>query len=190
MKRANRVKPAFIALSAAIYAFTVLEGTLNVNTAEKGLILAPKEAVQQELESVRVVSKRVDREKVLKSFFSKLNSPLEPHSKKFVEIADTYGLDYRLLPAISCMESTCGKRMIPESYNPFGWGIYGNTYVSFVSFDEAIETVGRELTENYIMRGLDTPSKIAPVYTPPNHTNWLNGVNYFIGVIQSLEEQI
>jgi len=88
------------------------------------------------------------------------------------------------------MESTCGKRIIPGSYNPFGWGIHGNTVTSFASYDEAIEEVGRGLAENYVSRGFETPVEIAPIYTPPNHVNWLNGVNYFFSKMQTLEGQI
>ncbi|HQG58540.1 MAG TPA: hypothetical protein PLM44_01750, partial [bacterium] len=80
---------------------------------------------------------------------------------------------------------SCGKRLIPESFNPFGWGIYGRNVIYFKSFDEAIEVVGKELAEKYITKGLNTPEKIAPVYTPPNPVNWKNGVNFFISKIKT-----
>jgi len=84
------------------------------------------------------------------------------------------------------MESSCGKYLIEGSYNPFGWGIYGTNAIYFEDYDEAIETVGKGLKDNYLSRGFDTPQKIAPVYTPPNHVNWLNGVTYFMNSIENI----
>ena len=95
--------------------------------------------------------------RALEAFFEKYKSPLKPHAETFVDVADKYGIEYTLLPAISCMESTCGKFMIPQTYNPFGWGIYGTNYIAFKSFDEAIEVVGSVLpfkTNNYVVENL------------------------------------
>lgn len=130
--------------------------------------------------------KRVDREEVLEIFFERYNSPLKPNAETFVDVADKYGIDYRLLPAISCMESTCGKFLIEDSYNPFGWGVYGNTYIDFDSYDEAIKVVGEGLNKNYFSKGYDTLKEIAPIYTPPNSTNWYRGVKFFTNEIDKI----
>jgi len=45
------------------------------------------------------------------------------------------------------------------------------------------------LAENYVSKGFDTPREIAPIYTPPNHVNWLNGVNYFYSRMETLQGQ-
>ena len=127
------------------------------------------------------------RVETLEVFFESYDSPLKEHSETFVEVAEKYDLDYRLLPSISCMESSCGKRLLPESYNPFGWGIYGNNAIYFKDYDEAIETVGKGIKDNYVDKGLDSIDKMAPVYTPPNHVKWLNGVRYFYNEIDQHE---
>jgi len=62
--------------------------------------------------------------------------------------------------------------------------VHGNSAIYFESFDDAIETVGKGISEKYVSRGLDTPEKMAPVYTPPNSINWKNGVNFFISKIE------
>lgn len=125
--------------------------------------------------------KKVDRAEILRSFLEKYNSPLVENAETFIEAADRYNIDFRILPAISCMESTCGKALIPDSYNPFGWGVYGNgSYIAFNDYDEAIHVVAEGLNTIYFSKGLNTLEKIAPVYTPPNHKKWLLGVNYFI----------
>jgi len=129
---------------------------------------------------------QVDRVEVLEKFLEKYDSPLVGEAETFVEIADEKGLDYRLLPAISCMESTCGHFLIPETYNAWGWGIYGNNVISFTSWRDGIETVGEGIAKNYTRRGLDTPEKMAPVYTPPNHVNWKNGVRFFMNQMDEI----
>ncbi len=123
--------------------------------------------------------KTVDRVAILENFFDKYNSPLKGNAETFVKVADEYGIDYKLLPSISCMESTCGKFLIEGSHNPFGWGVYGNQYIAFENYDEAIQTVGEGLHKNYFSKGLDTTYEIAPVYTPPNSHNWYRGVSWF-----------
>jgi hypothetical protein len=145
----------------------------------------------QTYEEVPLVNK-IDQVKLkkigtLKAFFTKYKSPLKDHSAKFVEVSDKYALDYRLLPAISCIESTCGKFIISGSYNPFGWGIYNGKVTRFDSFDDAIETVGKGLKKHYIDKGLDTPAKIAPIYTPPRPEHWLKSVNFFMSEIDKHE---
>ena len=131
--------------------------------------------------------KKVDKQVILEQFFAKYNSPLKPYAKDFIEVAEKYDIDYKLLPSISCIESSCGKHLIPGSYNPFGWGIYGTKVTTFESYSEAIEVVGRGLNENYIKKGYDTVDKIAPIYTPPAHNHWANSVNYFSSQISLIE---
>jgi len=123
--------------------------------------------------------KKVDRVEALEMFLDKYHSPLKENAKTFVEIADRYGMDYRLLPAIACMESTCGKALIEGTYNPFGWGIHGKNYIAFESYDHAIKIVAEGIHKNYINRGFDTIVEIAPIYTPPNSKNWARGVQWF-----------
>ena len=65
--------------------------------------------------------KKVNRKEALSKFFEKYNSPLKENVDTFIEEADKFGIDYRIIPSISCMESTCGKFLIKNSYNPFGW---------------------------------------------------------------------
>lgn len=129
--------------------------------------------------------KKVDREATLKGFFKKYNSPLVDHVDTFIRVADQYNLDYRLMPAISCMESTCARFLIPGTHNPFGWG---GGLIKFDTYDEAIERVAKGLDEIYLSRGLDTPEKMAPVYTPPNHKNWLKGVRFFMDQIVAQDQ--
>lgn len=123
------------------------------------------------------------RSKIIENFFKGYNSPLANFAHIFVDVADKYHINYRLLPAISMQESNGGRRIIADSFNPFGYGIYGNSVLRFNSWEEAIEKVGKSLKENYINLGLNTPEKIMPKYTPPSLAkggSWAKGVSSFM----------
>lgn len=123
------------------------------------------------------------RSLIIYNFFKGYNSPLADYSDKFVETADKYQLDYRLLPAISMQESNGGKFIPDGSYNPFGYGIYGSMIMKFDSFDQAIDRVGRGLQDDYINQGLVTPYQIMTKYTPPSLEkggSWAIGVSTFM----------
>lgn len=120
----------------------------------------------------------------LKAFFRKYNSPLYDYAEKIVEVSDKYQFDYRLLPAIAMQESNL-CRVIPEnSYNCWGWGIYGSLVTRFSSYEEAIETVAKGLKTEYIDKGLITASMIMKKYTPPSKGSWAHGVNTFLRALE------
>lgn len=122
---------------------------------------------------------------VLKEFFEKHNSPLTSHTEKFVEVADKHRLDYRLLPAIAMQESNLCKKIPTNSYNCWGFGIYGDNVIRFANYDEAIEAVAKGLSKNYISQGLTEPEQIMTKYTPGSDGSWAESVNFFMDSIQS-----
>lgn len=126
-----------------------------------------------------------ERVAILKAFLRKYESPLYDHAEYIVETADKYGIDFRLIPAISMQESTGCKRIPPGSHNCWGWGIYGDKVTRFNSYPEAIDTVSKGLKANYIDKGYVTPDEIMRKYNPgsPNGS-WARGVNTFFGVLE------
>lgn len=118
----------------------------------------------------------------LKNFFAKFNSPLEPYAVDFVDYADIYGLDYRLVPSISGVESTFGKQIPYKSYNAYGWA---NGNYSFKSWPDSIYIVSSTLRAKYIDKGAASIARIARRYAPPSAT-WGGKVKYFIGKIDVL----
>ena len=116
----------------------------------------------------------------LKAFFRKYNSPLYPYAQKIVEVSDKYHFDYRLLPAIAMQESNLCLKIPENSYNCWGWGIYGNKVTRFSSYDEAIEVVAKGIKLEYLDKGLITASQIMKKYTPPSSGSWAYGVNLFL----------
>lgn len=91
-----------------------------------------------------------NRVKILRKFLQKNNSPLVDNASDFISYADKYSLDWRLVAAISGLESTFGQQIPYNSYNGWGWGIYGNNMIYFSSWKEGVETVSKGLRENYL----------------------------------------
>ena len=120
----------------------------------------------------------------LRALFRKRNSPLYEHSEYIVKISDKYGMDYKLIPAISIQESGACINIPENSYNCWGWGIYGNTVTRFSSYEEAIETVAKGLKESYIDKGLVTPEQIMSKYNPSSNGSWARGVSEFWKAIE------
>lgn len=116
----------------------------------------------------------------LKAFLRKYNSDLYNHAEKIIEVSDKYQFDYRLLPAIAMQESNLCRVIPDNSYNCWGWGIYGTTVTRFDSYDDAIEIVAKGIKKNYIDQGLVTASAIMKKYTPPSQGSWQHGVNLFM----------
>ena len=121
---------------------------------------------------------------VLKAFLRQHDSPLYDQADFIVKVSDQYELDYRLLPAIAMQESTACKAIPVNSFNCWGWGIYGTTVTRFASYQEGIDTVAKGLKTNYIDRGLKTPEEIMRKYTPSSNGSWALGVNTFVDVLE------
>ncbi|PIU33024.1 hypothetical protein COY29_00145 [Candidatus Woesebacteria bacterium CG_4_10_14_0_2_um_filter_39_14] len=118
----------------------------------------------------------------LTAFLEKYDSPLVPYAETFVFMADKYQIDWKLLPAITGVESTFGKQIPFNSYNAYGWN---NGNYRFQSWEDSIEIVSKALKEKYYNRGLDNPYKIGRVYAPPSPF-WGNRVNNFMKMIEPI----
>lgn len=139
---------------------------LAVNTAEDNVVAA------------RIEAKKLDNQaQILAGYLANYDSPLQYHARDFIDAANTYGLDWKLLPAIAGVESTFGKQ-IPGGYNGWGWGVYGTQAIYFDSWKDAIFTVARGLREGYLNKGLTDPYSINRVYAASPF--WGRNVTYFM----------
>ena len=120
------------------------------------------------------------RVEIVRQFLDRYSSPLAPYAKLLVETAETYHLDFRLLPAVAMQESTLCKKIPEDSYNCWGYGIYGDNVLRFDSYEEAIENVGKGLSVDYIHDGLSTPELIMDRYTPSSDGSWAVSVRSFM----------
>lgn len=124
------------------------------------------------------------RMEMVRQFFARYNSPLEPYAKDVIEAADKYDLDFRLIPAIAMQESTLCKRIPKDSYNCWGFGIYGGKVTRFKDYQEGIHTVTKTLAVKYKKDGLNTPEEIMQRYTPSSNGSWATGVNLVFKSLQ------
>lgn len=120
------------------------------------------------------------RPEIVRRFLTKYKSPLESYAKLLVETADKYNLDFRLLPAIAMQESNLCQKIPENSYNCWGFGIYGDKILRFSSYEEGIERVAESLAKNYAHRGLLEPEDIMKKYTPQSQGSWAYAVYHFM----------
>lgn len=117
---------------------------------------------------------------IIKNYLERYKSPLSNYAQFIVDTSDKYALDYRILVAIAQQESNLCKRIPENSFNCWGFGIYGDKVTRFDNYMQGIETVAKVLKRDYIDKGLDTPEKIMAKYTPPSPGSWAQGVNQFL----------
>ncbi len=117
------------------------------------------------------------------------NCPLAGKGKVFVKEADNNGIPYWLLAAIAFQESGCGKYTPKtggeESYNAWGWGVWGKNVRMFENWDEGIKTISRYMGDNFYSKGVTNTCEIMRIYTPSSNGSWCLGVNYYGDIIQS-----
>jgi hypothetical protein len=100
---------------------------------------------------------RSDRRlKPLKRFFQRASCPAVKYATAFLEAADRYDLDWRLLPSISYLESTGGKSA--PNNNLFGWD---SGRAQFESPTASIHQVGYQLSHSALYRHKDTDGILA-----------------------------
>ncbi len=122
---------------------------------------------------------------VIKKVLEKYNSPIVESAGSFVDTCVKYELECYLLPSISGLESYFGRFIYPDSNNPFGWG---RGLIMFNTWDEAIETVGKGLRENYIDKGAQTIDEIGIIYCEGN--TWAGKVKFFVNQFKAEEEKL
>lgn len=102
---------------------------------------------------------RVDR---LAQYFRSRKSPLDKFAEHFVNAADRYKLDWRLLPSLAMLESGGGH--VHRRNNVFGWG---SGRARFQSIEAGIDHVARALAEGIAYRNKDLRAKLH-AYNPAN----------------------
>lgn len=123
------------------------------------------------------------RPQLVAKFLERYNSPMTPYDEYgvfFVDLADSYGFDFRLLPAISMQESGLCKSIPPGSFNCLGLGVHKRGTWEFTSYRENFEAAAKILKKNYIDIGLTTPVEIMAKYTPSSNGSWANSVNQWM----------
>lgn len=178
-------------LASSLSLISIRKSSIETSPKNTNLIKIPQPGVQVYAalpEDPSQISEKIvaddARVSLVSQYLKRYNSPLAPHAEFLVKTADKYGLDYRLLTAIAQQESNLCKRIPPESYNCWGWGIHSKGTLHFSSFEEGIETVSEGLKEKYIDLGYQTPEDIMSKYTPSSNGSWANGVELFMSEME------
>lgn len=115
----------------------------------------------------------------LSAYLQAKGSPLADYAVQFVQAADKYNLDWRLLPAISGNESGFAKVYVGGTYNAWGWG---GGYIRLGSWSGAIDTISQSLRENYVnVIGTADVSRIGRMYAAD--PGWAGKVTMYMNQI-------
>ena len=140
------------------------------------------------LPDISVEAKEDERIKKVQVFLEKYNSPMAGSAHTFIEVADKYKMDYRLLPSIAGTESTFGKKTPScAKFNAFGWTSTTSPcgFYRFTSFDDAIRLVGEKIaTKNYYAK-FRVSGKVEDLSIPYNNgsKDWVFSVKFFMNKI-------
>ena len=167
------MKKLLIAI-AFIFAIGIFPNqTYAAEVARPSAQLARIEAKSDSVDRLNIV-----RIQALKNVFKKYNSPLVEYASAYVKYAGEYDVDWKLLPAISGLESSFGVYLMPGSYNAYGWG---GGMIYFESWENGIKTINAALRQNYINRGATDVWSIGPIYA--ESPTWAVRVDRFMNEI-------
>lgn len=138
-------------------------------TADATIEIAPPVAAKA-VQSIPEPSRdtRVAR---LEKFFRKYRCPAPQYIDDYLQIADTYGLDYRLLPAISIRETQCGVH--ERDNNRLG---FHPSTVGFPTVLDGLKFIGKRLTEHPYYRGKNLKAKLFTYNPRPAYPGEVEGI--------------
>ncbi|MBP7774553.1 hypothetical protein KA078_02060 [Candidatus Woesebacteria bacterium] len=154
------------------------------------VVTTPKEMTgQSEAADARVA--------LVHNFLTRHNSPILEEDPEFAQflvgLADTHGMDFRLLPAIAMQESNLCK-VIPEgSHNCLGLGVHKRGTWGFETYRENFTAAAKILKENYINKGLTTTEQIEKKYNPTSANrdgSWASSVNQWMAEMRYDDRQL
>ena len=96
----------------------------------------------------------------LESFFQSFGCPAPHYVDEYLGAADFNAIDYRLLPAISVLESTCG--VYQRLNNRWGWD---SARKGFSSFRAGLQYIARQLSQGRYYRNKSLEEKVR-MYNP------------------------
>jgi len=171
----KRFLTIFILVVSALLSATT---TTHADTAGSSAALTP----------IEISKPKDNRSEILHDYLLKYNSPLAPYAKNFIDEADRNNLDWKLVVSIAGNESYFGQMIPSNSYNGWGYGIYGNNVRYFSSWDEGIAVVSKAIRTDYVNKlGTSNIYEIGSMYA--QDPTWANKVtNYMASLDQFASE--
>lgn len=170
----------FLSLATiAVLALFVAPQSVHADTAGSSAALVTPSDFQPKVEDHRV--------KRLQLFLEKQNSPLAVYAQNFVDQADKNKIDWKLVAAISGVESTYGQAIPAYSYNAWGFGVYGDNVRRFSSWTDGITVVSEALRNDYMDKWhAQNVYEIGSLYAAS--PTWASRVTSFMNEIDAFEE--
>lgn len=157
-----------------------------------GMAVTPVEAYKKVADHSAVLATANEHEvqdnraEILKAYLRKYDSPLIDSADTFIEEADRNNLDWKLVVSIAGVESWFGHRIPPNSYNGWGWGVYGDNVIHFNSWDEGITVISKSLRVKYMDKwGAKNVTEIGRIYAAD--PAWAQKVTSFMNKIEAFE---
>lgn len=130
----------------------------------------------------------------IEAIFEKYKCPMVGAGTYLVQKADEYQIPYWLVTSVAFQESGCGKKTpkvagLEESYNAWGYGVWGGNVKTFDSWEAGISAVSKYFSVNFFSKGITDPCEIMKTYTPPSKGSWCEGVKYFGELIENFESE-
>lgn len=142
---------------------------IQIDQEEEKSLKSQKNAELESLEEIEELSNKCTLDEV---------------SCKIKEVAEIYGIDWRLAVAISIHETGRYTSVAFNEKNNVGGNFRNGSLMVFEDLDKGIDFFISNLKNNYIDMGLNTIETIQPKYAPVGATNdpdnlnsrWVNGV--------------
>ncbi len=174
-------KLTVITILATLFLLSAIPAKAEIIAGASAPLTHQSFIADKDIESIKEKELKI----IIESVLNKYNSPLTGESEAFVKACIKYQIDCFLLPSIAGLESTFGKFIWPNSYNPFGWA---RGYMMFDSWSEGFDTVAKGLKNGYIKKGAETIEEIGPIYA--ESPTWAIRVNWFIKQFEKEEEKL
>jgi hypothetical protein len=127
-----------------------------LGTVVAGVVLSAATTADVPAARITPIASTDPRVPRLEKFFRYYHCTTPYPTSDYLRAADRYGLDYRLLPAISIRETACGVGQQRENNH---WGYHADQQ-SFPSVAEGIDFLSRRLTEHPFYRGKTLQDKL------------------------------
>lgn len=154
----------------------------DANTAGSSAGMITSKTVTQQ-------AKEVDnRAEILQGFLESYNSPMAPYAQAFIDEADKNDIDWKWVASIAGVESYFGQQIPPNSYNAWGYGVYGNNVRRFASWEDGIAVVSGALRNDYMNKwGATNIQQVGSKYAAD--PRWAVKVQNFYNLLDAYEKK-
>ena len=173
----------FIVILVILYKVASVYGAENIAGESAKILSQNNSSISKNSNAISMLDLNKKRNAIIR-VLSRNNSPLINNIDSFMNTCQKYDLDCYLLPSITALESTYGKNVLTGSNNPFGWG--GGRIV-FENWNQAIETVGSGLKNNYIDKGAVSIEQIGAIYA--ESPTWAYRIRGFMYMFEQAEQE-